>query len=134
MMEDDFAQLAAGLTLSAPASISDIEQVQSELAVGLPDDYVAFMLRSNGAIGPVGETGYVNLWPINELAELNQEYRAGEFAPGLLLFGSDGGGEAFAFDRRNSAMPIVGVPFVGMSLNEVRPIAPTFAEFLKGNW
>ena len=54
-----------------------------------------------------------------------------EFAPGLLLFGSDGSGDAFAFDMRGPGMPIVRVPFVGMDLSEVEAIAGDFVEFLQ---
>jgi hypothetical protein len=49
----------------------------------------------------------------------------------LLLFGSDGGGQAFAFDTRSAANPIVCVPFVGMELKEALPIASSFTGFLE---
>jgi len=134
MNEHELERLTSGLALRASADVASIEKAQADVGVKLPDDYLSFFLRSNGADGPIGETGYLSLWPIDELADLNQGYRVREFAPGLLLFGSDGGGEAFAFDLRNSSMPIVGVPFVGMSLEEARPIARTFTEFLEGDW
>jgi hypothetical protein len=47
------------------------------------------------------------------------------------LFGSDGGGEAFAFDRRSEEQPIVRVPFIPLDLKEVRAFAPTFDGFLE---
>jgi hypothetical protein len=50
-------------------------------------DYVDFMLTSNGGEGLIGGS-YVVLWPIEDLLERNADYRAAEFAPGLLLFGS----------------------------------------------
>jgi hypothetical protein len=53
-----------------------------------------------------------------------------EFAPGLFAFGTNGGGEAFAFDLRTSTMPIVMVPFIGMELSEARSIGTTFNGFL----
>lgn len=133
-LENKQREICTRFVLQAPAELSTIEQLQLNLGIKLPDDYLNFFLRSDGADGAVGETGYVSLWPIHELINLNEGYRVREFAPGLLLFGSDGGGEAFAFDLRDMAMPIVGVPFVGMSLEEAKPLAPTFTEFLKGNW
>lgn len=134
MTDSEFKILAGQLTLHAPAEASSIEQFQMDHGLKLPEDYVGFLLRSNGADGPVGETGYVSLWAINELSELNIGYRVGEFAPGLLLFGSDGGDEAFAFDLRDATMPIVEVPFIGMSLDEARPLAATLTEMLTNVW
>lgn len=134
MTESEFKLLAGQLTLHAPADAFEIAQFQADQRVKLPEDYVGFLLHSNGAEGPVGSSGYVNLWAINDLSELNRGYRVGEFAPGLLIFGSDGGDEAFAFDLRDSSMPIVGVPFVGMSLDEVRPLAATLTEMLTKIW
>lgn len=134
MNNAEFKLLAGALTLRAPATVSAIEQFQTDCRVKLPEDYVGFLLHTNGADGPVGETGYVSLWAIDELSELNNGYRVAEFAPGLLLFGSDGGDEAFAFDLRDPAMPIVGVPFVGMSLDEARPLATTFTAMLTSAW
>jgi hypothetical protein len=96
----------------------------------LPDEYLEFLRISDGIEGFIGKNSYVIFWPLEELLELNKAYQVNEYAPGLFLFGSDGGGEAYAFDTRSS-MSIVRVPFVGMGLNEVRPIAPTFSGFLE---
>lgn len=134
MNNAEFKLLAGALTLRASATASAIERFQTDSGVKLPEDYVGFLLHSNGADGPVGETGYVSMWAIDELSELNGGYRVAEYAPGLLLFGSDGGDEAFAFDLRDSAMPIVEVPFVGMSLDEATPLAATFTAMLTSVW
>lgn len=53
------------------------------------------------------------------------------YAPGLFLFGSDGGGEAFAFDLRSNPPPVVSVPFVGMDLSLVEFVAVDFGAFLE---
>jgi hypothetical protein len=62
---------------------------------------------------------------------MNKAYQVAEYAPGLFLFGSDGGGEAFAFDTRTEAKPIVSVPFVGMELKLARPLGSNFKAFLE---
>jgi len=38
----------------------------------------------------VGPAGYAALWHVNELMMFNKEYAVAEYAPGLLLFGSNG--------------------------------------------
>ena len=89
-----------------------------------------FILTSNGGEGWVGENSYLSLWKIDEIVSLNEAYEVSEFAPGLILFGSDGGLNAYAFDSRNESN-IVEVPFIGMDLMEVKNCGRNFVEFLK---
>ena len=119
-------------TLDRRGAASDdlVRRAEGELRVQLPSDYVAFLKESNGAEGTISESSYVALWPVDELRAANDDYGVVEFAPGLLLFGSDGGDTAYAFDTTDS-MTVVEVPFIGMSRDEVRPVAPTFSEFLE---
>jgi hypothetical protein len=44
-------------------------------------------------------------------------YAIREFAEGLVIFGSDSGGTAYAFDTRYEETTIVEVPFIGMDLS-----------------
>jgi hypothetical protein len=55
----------------------------------------------NGGEGFIGEN-YLRAWPVEDLIQSNKDYRVDEAAPGLFLFGSSGGGEAFAFDTRSA--------------------------------
>lgn len=96
----------------------------------MPDEYARFLQKMNGGEGFVGNA-YVILWRVEELLEMNRAYHVVEYAAGLFLFGSDGGGEAFAFDIRFDAKPIVSVPFVGMDLSLIRPVAQDFKTFLE---
>jgi len=50
--------------------------------------------------------------------------------PGLLLFGSDGGGEAYGFDMRTPNKHIVQIPFVGMDWADAIAMGSRFEEFL----
>jgi hypothetical protein len=117
-----------------PASTADIERFEEESRFKLPRDYAEFMQLSNGGGGFIGPNAYIILWQLGDLAEMNKAYHVEEYAPGLFIFGSDGGGEAFAFDARTSALPIVSVPFVGMELSRARVIAPTFGGFLEAQY
>ena len=129
-MDERISQATKDLSLKSGASEGIIHKVQNELNIILPDDYIEFMKYSNGAEGPIGEQEYIVLWTIEEIPKLNKAYRVEDFAPGLLLFGSDGGGEAYAFDTTPNEMPIVQVPFVGMSLKEAIWRGNSFLEFL----
>jgi hypothetical protein len=72
---------------------------------------------------------------VSELKELNDTYEARSRSPDILMFGSDGGLEAFAF--RRPAWKIVRLPFIG-EIEDADPLADTFNEFFTlmrtGGW
>lgn len=123
-------QLLQRFNGNPPADLAAISALEGSSALRLPNEYREFLQRHNGGEGFIGNQ-YIILWRAEELIETNRSYQVQEYAPGLFLFGSDGGGEAFAFDTHTDAKPIVSVPFVGMGLNEVRPVAANFGEFLQ---
>jgi len=61
----------------------------------------------------------------------NEGYRAPEFVPGLILFGTDGGNEAYAFDATDPALPVVRVPFIPLDRTEAIRVSDTFVELLE---
>lgn len=113
-----------------PAAVQDIETFEKESGIQLPNEYVSFLKVRNGGQGFVGKDSYVIFWKVGDLRSLNSAYEVETYAPGLLIFGSDGGGEAYAVDYGDSALPIVSVPFVGMDRGLVRKIGSNFDEFL----
>src|SRR5690349_2331702 len=96
--------------LDPPAAPNIIERLSSNLGVALPRDYLDFLRQHNGGEGFVGDN-YVVFWRAEELADFNREYEVEKYAPGIIMFGSDGGGEGYGFDTQSAAMPIVRVPF-----------------------
>lgn len=124
----DVNLLTARLERNAPASLRDIDDLISRSKINFPPDYIEFMHQSDGAEGPIGNERYLVLWPTKDILELNEQYHVNDFAPHLLVFGSDGGGEAFAFDRRTKPATIVRVPFIG--LDEAVIYGNRFDEFL----
>jgi hypothetical protein len=117
-----------------PAAARDIFDFEKTSGIRLPDDYARFLQIANGGEGFIGSNAYVMLWKVDELKRLNEAYEAQKYAPGLLLFGPDGGGEAFAFDMRSEPAPIVSVPFVGMSLDVAQHLASSFESFLENQF
>jgi len=114
-----------------PAAESTLQLCEADGTITLPEEYRRFICTvANGGEGFIGPNAYVILWRAEELTELNKAYEVAEYAPGLFLFGSNGGGEAFAFDMRSAERPIVAVPFVGMDLENVQALGSTFNEFL----
>jgi hypothetical protein len=112
-----------------PSEPGAFESVEAHFGCVLPAQYKAFMSERNGGEGFIGKH-YLALWRAEELIELNKGYESHEYAPGLVFFGSNGGGEAFAFDLRDPSMPIRMVPSIGMSLQDAVLISDNFNNFL----
>lgn len=125
-----FTHFVAKFHCNEPANAALIQQFEKENEIILPKEYADFLCFANGGEGFIGDGAYIILWKLEDLIKLNLAYQVTKYANGLFLFGSDGGGEAFAFDLRVPTKPIISVPFIGMSLNDVRAIANTFALFL----
>ena len=130
-MANDMPRLLKGLTCRAGATAGAIAKGEEHLGVKLPSDYVEFLKLADGGEGFISKDAYLAVWGIEELPSMNQSYEVQRYAPGLLLFGSDGGGEAYAFDTRDPRWRIVQVPFVGMNHKSARYIATTFSAFLE---
>ncbi|MBI3476953.1 MAG: SMI1/KNR4 family protein [Acidobacteria bacterium] len=113
---------------NAPASTEARASLRTALAQSLPESYFAFLARTNGGEGFIGAR-YVQLWRAEELAEMNRAYKTSEFFPNLFFIGSDGGGEAFAFDLSRTDAPVYEVPFIGLP-TDARAIASSFDSFL----
>lgn len=113
--------------LGPPADPGVVERLPSTLGVALPRDYLDFLLQHNGGEGFIGGN-YIVIWKAEALADFNREYEVGKYAPGLFLFGSDGGGEGYGFDTQSEAMPIVRVPFIGMSRDDAELVATNFPD------
>lgn len=125
--------LALSHSLQHDGGATDVAVAECEkaLQLKLPPDYVQFVNLANGGEGSVGPRAYVILWRVENLASTNQAYQVETNAPGLVLFGSDGGGEGFGFDTRTSPWPVVRVPFIGMSWSLAERMGATFAEFVQ---
>lgn len=131
MTPSEEVRLLARFNGNPPASSEVLRLFETEFHFHLPEDYAHFLRRANGGEGFIGPNAYVILWRVESLAEMNKVYQVEEFARGLFLFGSDGGGDAFAFDARYDAKPVVSVPFIGMELKSARSYAPNFSAFLR---
>jgi hypothetical protein len=129
-MIDRMHKSLAGLKRLSAASDELLAESENTLHKKLPADYVQFLKFANGGEGYVGSGVYLVLWSAQDLSRLNELYEVQENAPGLVIFGSDGGGEAFGFDTRTIPWTIVQVPFVGMSWEQADPLAHGFSEFI----
>ena len=111
-----------------PAFPAALAALRTWLAKSLPESYVAFLTRANGGEGFIGNR-YVQLWRAEELAEMNRAHKTAKFVPDLFFIGSDGGGEAYAFDLSRPDATVFEVPFIGLP-TDARVIASSFDSFV----
>jgi hypothetical protein len=125
-LTDEWLSLAA----RGGASEQELAEAERELDVELPTDYRAVMLRCDGGEADFGST-WISLWQVRDLAERNEGLKVAEFAPGFIYFGSDGGGEGYAWDLRVHGEPVyVVLPFVSPEADAAITCGNTFDAFL----
>lgn len=125
-----FEKYLSEFELNQPCTQKSINDLEKNEKISLPSEYQEFMLCSDGGEGSIGDS-YLSLWKIGDIVELNEDYGVDEFAPGLLIIGSDGGDTAYCIDTNSEKLPFVEVPFIGMDLNEVQLCGNTFIDFLE---
>jgi hypothetical protein len=100
--------LAAFLDRREPADTAALRELGVALGIVWPHEFVELMSITNGGEGWVGES-YLSVYELDQIARFNSP----EFHPGLVLFGSDGGGEGFAFRKSSTPPDIVMANLVG---------------------
>ena len=93
----------------------------------LPADYLAFLRRHDGGEVVLGDQRLV-IWRTFEVLDRNRNY---DPPPGLVLFGSDGGSQALAFDTRAGRCRVVIVPFAGMASQETFDVGGSLVALLE---
>ncbi|WP_296737774.1 SMI1/KNR4 family protein [Mesorhizobium sp.] len=96
--------------------------------LSLPTSYFDFLERYGNSQWIYGDE-LVFLWAGQDLESFNIEYGVHTLAPGLILIGSDGSGEAFGFDLRSPHKPMVQVPFVGLNWKYANVVANEFSDW-----
>lgn len=130
-MNGHVRKLVGSMNLYPFVTEGNLEVVEAEMGMVFPIQYRDFMLESNGAEGKVGENSYLAIWPIEDIVSLNRDAKVEEFTPGLVFFASDGGGMAYAFDKRCEGMPIVEIPDDSIHIEDAKLRGNTFNEFLQ---
>lgn len=83
------------------ASDELIKTVQDQLDFVQPNDYIDLMKAFDGGEGEIGENSWLCLFPIEELIEINEDYKIlMEQIPDYYLFGKDSADTGFAFHKQ----------------------------------
>lgn len=111
------------------ASQEAIALLKSVAPVDLPESYFSLLSFSNGGKGPLAvQPLWFCLYPAEEVAQIERDGTFRDFFEKLFVIGGNGGGEAVAFDLRESApYPLVAFDMTNINLAEsVWMIAPSF--------
>jgi len=95
----------------------------------LPPEYLQTMLLLGAGDGFIGGE-YLRLFPIEQLGTINQMYQVREYLPEMLLFGTNGCGEAYVFDVRQRPFRVLRVPFIPLDVDYATPFGDDFGQFL----
>lgn len=129
-MDESIRLIMSSLNVNPGASDTALEALRRSYPM-LPVAYLSFLAHSNGAEGQIGEHNYLILWAAEVMPECNSGYGVDDFAPGLLLFGTDGWNSGYGFDCRFKDSPVVEVSLTGLEWSDAEVIAPDFGGFLQ---
>ncbi|WP_121629809.1 SMI1/KNR4 family protein [Tropicibacter alexandrii] len=127
MLEDKDWQIEAG------ATESEIAGLIAASAHPLPADYLSYLNFSNGGEGPLSiDPQWLVLDNTALVAHFLREGTFAEFFPGLVVIGSNGAGEAIAFDfRQGVAKGVVCFDMTNIDSTEsIRHLAASFTELM----
>jgi SMI1 / KNR4 family (SUKH-1) len=114
------------MNMNGAASADALREAQGGVRHALPPDYVAFMRRCNGGEGWIGDF-YLMLDRVEELPAFQDPW--GDESEPFVIFGSNGGGELFAFDAGKD-MAVFMIPAIGGPKHAIYA-APTFSGLLQ---
>lgn len=113
-----------------PAASREALARLTETIPDLPTAYVNLMRERNGFEGFLSEQNYVMFWSIDEVIEYKDGDLVPQYGRGLVLFASNGGTAAYAFDTRHRPMPVMELPFIG-SAEDAELLAKDFESFVE---
>ena len=130
-MLDKIKEMTKDMEYNTPATKEEIEQIEKEFNIKLPEDYKNFMLTTNGAEGPLGEYGYLAIFDTKEVKEYNTENPLKKSFPELFFIASIRGGYAYALDTRKQPMKYVQVDDFATNYDEIEETADTFEKLIE---
>jgi hypothetical protein len=112
-MNSSLTHHIASFVMQPGAPTVGIERDLASDGIELPAEYWDLMQFTNGCEGFLGGK-YLRFYPAQQLIPLNTAFCTEEFIPGRFIFGSNGGGEAWAFDLQVRSALVVKLPFIPM--------------------
>jgi hypothetical protein len=130
-MENPCAAALANFIKKPPAIAEALSELRTAVQYPLSEDYLGLLRAMNGGEGFVGKQ-YVRFYSVDQVLLIRRALGEAQLAGDLVVIGSDGGGEALAYDFRQSSAPVVTLGFIPLDYKFVRVLAPTLTAYLEG--
>jgi len=116
-----------------PADREALEGFRTAAPPNLPNTYLKFMRATNGGSGEGPfNAGWVEVWPVGEAMERNEELGILQRLPGFFAFGSDGADRVYVFDiREEDGAAVCSVSAEKVEAGGVDELTGSFSEFLQ---
>lgn len=111
-----------------PATDEQISELENQLSIELPTDYKDFLKFTNGFAGTINEF-VVDFDPVDTIYQSTQDTCA-EFFPWAIYIGTNGGGEMFIIDKRQTPYQFGLLPNIADE-NDFLPLGDTFEKFVQ---
>jgi hypothetical protein len=130
IMDDVIKGLTDKWNKNASANSEFINKIENEFKRELPGDYLNFLRWSDGGEGRL-KNGYLYLWKLEDLPQLNLDYGIQEFLlKDCIAIGTDGGDVCYGFDY-SKGRSIFKSPLGDLDYNEITYVGKTFLDFIK---
>ena len=129
-MSNIIDELINNISKNPPISDNRFDQEINSLGFEIPVAYLEFMKATNGGINDFYRGTYFELWPIEKLIKLNKESGADEFANEYFIIGTNGGGAAYAINKKTK--DFVQFELIDLAIeNYIIFLGKDFNEFIK---
>ena len=130
-MLDKIKEMTKDMEYNKPATKEELEEIEKEFNIKLPENYKDFMLLTNGAEGPIGKYGYLAIFDTEEVKWYNAESPLKENFPELFFIASIRGGYVYAIDTRKESTKYVQVDDLATNYDEVKEICDKFEKLIE---
>ncbi|MET3876413.1 SMI1/KNR4 family protein [Chitinophaga sp. OAE865] len=113
-----------------PVSLNEIEAFEKKQGLIFPNDLKNALVEIHAGKGEVGKNGYLDLFPINELEEMNEAYEfVMEQIPDYYLFAKDAADTGYAFHKQKHSYHAFGL-MSNFEFDTLDNYGSTFDEFI----
>lgn len=125
MLQYDYSQFAFMTHTAPPVTEAEMQRVEAELGVVIPDIYKAFLRYSNGAL-----LDGARLCSLAEISDLHKLLNIEKYLPGYLCIADENGDYEFLMDARADATTVFLVSAGSMDIDDGTVRLPSIYEWL----
>lgn len=103
----------------------DIENIENEIKIKFPKEYIDFMLFSNGGFGNIRDE-YLEVWNLEDIVDF-YENCCDCGLDEIVAFASNGAGIGYAFKKET--LEIISIPMDSLESNYILKCSNNFIEF-----